>query len=153
MNTLSKGGAMQKSHKSLAEVIQRAHRMLLADLSRLEEVGCSPATGTIAELSTQLLIVQTHLVRHFRLEEQDGYMDAVLKRDPGQERAVQQILGEHQQLPGSLAALLKDVSDRQSIDEGLRLRIAEWIEKVRRHESRENLLIENVLNQDTGAED
>jgi signal transduction histidine kinase len=144
---------MQKSHKSLAEVIQRAHHMLLADLSRLEELGCTSARGSVAELNTQLRTVQTHLLRHFRLEEQDGYMDAVLKRDPGQERAVQQVLSEHQQLSESLSALIKDLSDRLRIEEALRLQLGEWIESVRQHESRENLLIENVFNQDIGAED
>ena len=76
---------MEKAHTSLAAVLARAHRVLLEDIEQLEQ-QISTGAANVAKLAAQLKQVQTHLIRHFHLEEHEGYMDAVIQRDPSQDR-------------------------------------------------------------------
>jgi hypothetical protein len=97
--------------------------------------------------------VRAHLEDHFRFEEEGGYMQAVLARAPHLERRVNHLRGEHDELLGSLAALAEEADATPALDEEGRQRVRKWIERVRDHESRENLLVEEAFNRDLAAED
>ena len=89
---------MARTETSIAEALSRAHDALLNDLEKLWE-SVDPASGqTLAGLLARLSTTQAHVTEHFRFEEQNGYMDAVRKREPRLERAIQQLAEEHEQL-------------------------------------------------------
>jgi DNA-binding transcriptional ArsR family regulator len=144
---------MGRTEPSVAEALARAHAALLEDLRKLEEAA-RPASGEgLAELRARLSATQTHVTEHFRFEEQNGYMDAVRKREPRLERTIQQLAEEHRQLAQSLAVLLEQARAATSLDDPFREAVRRWIERVREHEARENDLVQDAFNLDIGAED
>ena len=141
------------TENSVAESLGRAHVVLLADLRVLEQ-SARPSSGEgLAELRARLGATQTHVTEHFRFEEQNGYMEAVLKREPRLERAIQQLAEEHHSLAQSLAVLIEQARAATSLDDPLREGVREWVERVRRHETRETDLVQDAYNLDIGAED
>jgi hemerythrin-like domain-containing protein len=143
---------MKKTNRAPAATLAEAHRKLLEDLQNLERVAqASDADST--ELSVCLKSIRTHLEEHFRLEEHNGYMQAVLDQAPQLERTVNQLRGEHDELRGSLAALLDGSRDMRSVKADFQQKVQKWIERVRNHESKENLLVEEAFNRDLATKD
>jgi hemerythrin-like domain-containing protein len=141
------------TQNSVAEALSRAHAALLQDLRTLEE-AVRPSSGEgLPELRARLGATHTHIAEHFRFEEQNGYMDAVRKREPRLERTVQQLAEEHRQLTQSLDALIGEARTAANLDDSFRERVVAWVEEVRQHEIRENDLVQDVFNLDIGAED
>jgi DNA-binding transcriptional ArsR family regulator len=142
-----------KSEASIADVLLRAHGALLADLRKLEE-AVRPSEGeNPKELLARLGATRTHITEHFRFEEQNGYLDAVRQREPRLERIIQQLAEEHRQLEQSLDTLVGEAQVAATLGESLRQEIQAWVERVRRHEARENDLVQDAFNLDIGAED
>jgi hypothetical protein len=138
---------------SIAEALGPAHAALLEDLRQLGEATRPESGEGLAELRARLSATQTHITEHFRFEEQNGYMDAVQKREPRLERAIQQLSEEHGQLAQSLAVLIEQAKAATSLDEPFREAVRQWIKRVREHEARENELVQDAFDLDIGAED
>ena len=83
-----------------------AHEALLEDLRKLEQEAKSLPHQGLAELRGRLDVTRQHIADHFRLEEQNGYMDAVIKREPRLERTIEQLAQEHRELLESLTAII-----------------------------------------------
>ena len=144
---------MGRKGDSVAEALGRAHVALLSDLRGLEQaIHPSSAEGQAA-LRARLGATSAHLTKHFRSEEQNGYMDVIRTREPRLERTIQQLAEEHGQLRQSLDVLVEEVGAATSLDDALRDHIREWIARVRRHEERENDLVQDAFNLDISAED
>ena len=144
---------MGTTENSVAEALGRAHVALLADLRELEQ-SARPSSGEgLAGLRARLGATQTHVTEHFRFEEQNGYMEAVLKREPRLERAIQQLAEEHRSLAQSLAVLVERAKAGTSLDDPFREEVRGWVERVRQHEARENEVVQDAFNLDIGAED
>jgi hypothetical protein len=126
---------------------------LQEDLGKLENDVRSDAVANVAELRTRLGATYTHICEHFRFEEQNGYMDEVRKREPRLERIVQELGEEHRVLRQSLDALNAEARLATNVDEAFREKVRTWIERVRRHEARENALVQDAFNWDVAAED
>jgi hypothetical protein len=139
---------------SEAEALSRAHAALLEDLRALE-VAARPQSGEgLAGLRARLRKTFDHITQHFRFEEQNGYMDAVRKREPRLERVIQQLGEEHRQLTQSLEALLDEArAAAHLVGPGLGEKVREWVERVQRHEAGETEVIQDAFNLDIGAED
>jgi hypothetical protein len=126
---------------------------LFADLGKLDQ-AVQPSSGDgLEELRARLGATHAHITEHFRFEEQNGYMDAVRKREPRLERMIQQLAEEHGQLRRSLDALIGKAAAATSLGDTLREEIREWVERVREHEDRENDLVQDAFNLDIGVED
>jgi hypothetical protein len=139
--------------KNLAEALGRAHDILLADLRKLEQ-AIRPARGDdLTELRKRLEATGSHIARHFRYEEENGYMPAVRKLQPRLERAAQQLVEEHAQLTESLEALIREAHALPEVNETFCQKVREWVRSLRRHEGRENELVQDAFNLDIGAED
>ncbi len=142
---------MGKPENRVAEALNEAHVSLLADLRELEEAA-SPSSGAgVGLLRSRLRTTLAHLTEHFRFEEQNGYMDAVRKREPGLGRAIDELALEHGRLRQALEALIGKAA--AAPDAGLADEIRDWIGQVRRHEICENALVQDTFNRDVGAED
>jgi iron-sulfur cluster repair protein YtfE (RIC family) len=142
-----------RTEDSIAEALGQAHVALLADLRKLEQ-AVHPSSGEgPAGLRARLGEAHAHITEHFRFEEQNGYMDAVREREPRLERAIHQLAEEHRQLARSLEVLIEQARDATSLDDRFRDEVREWVERVRRHEARENDIVQDAFNLDIGAED
>jgi hypothetical protein len=144
---------MGRTDNALVEALGRAHEGLLEDLRHLEGAAHPAAAEGLDGLRARLAATRAHLAAHFRFEEQNGYLDAVRKREPRLERAVQQLADEHRQLAESLEGLVREAGAATSLEDPLRQEVRAWIERVRQHEARENDLVQDAFNRDIGTED
>jgi hypothetical protein len=144
---------MAKVLGTLAEALGLAHKSLLADLGTLEATVQPTTSAGIEVLRSRLASAHTRLVDHFRLEEENGYMDAVRKREPRLEKTIELLAREHRELLNSLANLTEQANNSAAIDGPLRSNVRSWVEAVRRHEHQENELVQTAFNMDLTAED
>ena len=144
---------MGTKHRSAAEALTRAHLALRKDLGLLEEAARTACGEGAAALRARLGATRTHVLEHFRFEEDNGYLDAVRKREPRLDRAVQQLAEDHVRLARSLDALVEEAGRASHLDEPFRAKVRAWMEQLRQHETRENDLIQDAFNTDIGAED
>ena len=135
------------------EALKKAHEALLDDLQGLERALHSPGGEDSAAISARLGRTQAHITQHFRFEEANGYMSAVLKKKPHLERVAGQLLGDHLQLAQTLSRLVDEAKTATKLDARFSTRVRAWIEDVRQHESRENQLVQEAFNVDMDAED
>ena len=143
-----------KTHQtSPAKALHRAHAVLLKDLLTLEDAARPTSVKGLAKLRTRLRATRNHITAHFRFEEQEGYMDAVRKREPRLERTVRQLVQEHGQLAASLEALVRGAETATRLEDRLCKEVHAWVARVRGHERRENELVQNTFGLDIGAED
>jgi hypothetical protein len=143
---------MKKVQPTFAERLRRAHAALEKDLLRLEEAARPPSAVGHAELGARLQRTRGRLTEHFGFEEENGYMDAVLERDPNRERTVRHLHDDHRRLLESLDAL-RGRAAGGGPPETLRADVLAWLASVRDHESRENALVQDAFNVDLSAED
>ena len=138
---------------ALAAALGRAHAALLADLDKLGDAARPEARSTASELRARLAGTQAHITAHFRFEEENGYMDAVRKREPRFTNRIEALAADHRRLSTTLEAISRDAAAATTVDESLRHRIEEWIDELTRHELRENDLVQEAFNSDISAED
>jgi hypothetical protein len=144
---------MGKNNVVLSHDLGEAHASLLADLCKLEQAVRPASAESPASVLGRLTATRAHITEHFRFEEQDGYMDAVRKREPRLERAVQQLADEHRLLAKSLDDLLQEAGAAKVLNDAFGERVREWVTQVREHEARETDLVQAAFNQDMGTED
>ena len=138
---------------TFGEALLRAHRALLGDLRALEEGVRPGGKESLSALRTDLEATRLHLAEHFAFEEQNGYLDSVRKLQPYLERAVQLLLEEHRELSASLRTLAAEAESAPALAEGLREKVRAWVQQVRRHERREDSLVQDAFNIDLTGED
>jgi hypothetical protein len=144
---------MKRSRHRTVEALREAHAALHDDLSKLETVAHATTEKSWQEVCARLSATHALVMTHFRLEEQDGYMDAVRKRQPRLERTIRQLEDEHQQLTYALEALLLEAHKSSDVSADFRAKVLAWIEQLRKHEHRENALVQEAYEQDLGTED
>jgi hypothetical protein len=144
---------MRKHESHFAESLGRAHGALLKDLRALQEAACSASNRNPELLRSRLEATRRHIVEHFRFEEQDGYMDTVRHREPRLGHSIDELAKEHGQLLNEMDVLLTEVAVASTINESLSMKVSEWINHVRQHETRENHLVQDAFNLDIGLED
>jgi hypothetical protein len=143
---------MGRTETSVAEALRQTHAALLDDLRKLEQAVRPASEKGLAVVRARLDATHAHITEHFRFEEQNGYMETVRKREPRLERAIQQLIEEHHQLTQSLDALIGEARAAASLDDTVRAEVQRWLECVRRHEVRENDLIQDAFDLDIGGE-
>jgi type II secretory pathway component PulJ len=143
---------MDSRQKERAAALRQAHVALERDLENLEARLREPAELTPAELHLRLSRTRTDLAEHFRREEENGYMNTVLEHSPNRDQVVQHLLQEHRFLLDAVNALIEAAAGHQP-DAELRRKVLTWIESLRDHEMRENILVQDAFNLDVAAED
>ena len=144
---------MENKRLSIVEVLRQVHTALLKDLARLEDAARSSVGTDSAEMRSRLERTRAHITEHFRFEEQNGYMDAVLDREPNLARTVESLREEHRQLAQELEGLIERTMTGRPMEDAFRDQVRSWLESVRRHEARENTLVQDAFNVDFGAQD
>ena len=143
---------MEPREISTAQALRRAHEALRTDLQALEASLARDSAENLAPIRIRLKATQTHLLEHFRFEEQNGYMEKVRNGEPRLEHAIDQLAAEHRQLAGDLKSILESTNDTSCL-ESVGHRIREWIAAMRQHEACEDRLVQEAFNFDVGEED
>lgn len=128
------------------EDLRQAHATLLRDLHGLEWMANAPGQTTREELRERLRAIRNDLANHFMLEEQDVYVNPVLKMEPKWDRKARELLGEHRRLLHSLDALIATRVHEDDTD--LCDRVRHWVGQLRQHEARENDLFDQAGDED-----
>jgi hypothetical protein len=141
---------------SFASELGDEHVSLLGQLGCLEERPEPGMADCAGRLVVRLTEVQGNLHRHFRFEEEGGYMSRILADAPYLYRAAQELLAEHRRLSDFLDVLITsaaEVSPESLVPPTLRDQVSQWVLLVRGHEARESRMIQQACNQDIGTDD
>jgi Hemerythrin HHE cation binding domain len=143
---------MSEKKLDVAAALGRAHTELLKDLGALEAAVTTPALDPPA-LVKRLEATSKCITEHFRLEEKNGYMENIRSRAPHLGHTIDKLKEEHALLLSSMNELLGSARHVMGLDNALRATIRELVERVLSHETRENLLVEDAYNRETGDKD
>jgi hypothetical protein len=141
---------------SFAAELGDEHVSLLTQVGCLEERPGPGVADCAGHLVVRLTEVEACLRRHFRFEEEGGYMSRILADAPYLHRAAQEVLAEHGRLSASLNALIAAAAGappESLVVPALQEQVRQWVLLVHGHEARENRLIQLACNQDVGTED
>jgi hypothetical protein len=144
---------MEKTANSNAEALSRAHARLLDDLKKLSDAVAPAAKTSPDGLRARLAAAKADIAEQFRFEEENGYLEIVNKREPRLERAIQHLIDDHRELAGALEGVIADAAAATQVNDTLRRQVRKWLAQVRRHEERENELVQDAFDFDIGAED
>jgi hypothetical protein len=144
---------MVSSATSTIDALRHVHAELGRELRALDAALSRPSEAIIADVRARLGALRERVAKHFRLEEQNGYMDVVRKRQPRLERAVLHLAAEHAELLRTLDTVIRESVGATELDARLRDKIAVWVERFHSHEDRENRLIEDAFDLDIGPGD
>jgi hemerythrin-like domain-containing protein len=145
--------------QELARWIRDEHEVVKALGERLlEKVAIVPQTNQqkwIREVCDSFDHLRAHLIKHFALEEQDGYMVPVVHRRPSLAREVDRLAHEHGEITRLLdgihhAAHELTAEDRLLIRDCCQ-RIETFLHYLERHESDENFLVMTAFTDDLGG--
>jgi hypothetical protein len=132
--------------------IARAHEQLGKLLLELEELTRRPQRREPIAALTRLRTLEGELRGHFALEERGGYMAPVLERAPHLCRTARDLLEEHRQLEVSLSGLIYESASPRA-DASFWASLGEWLAQVRRHEAKENQVVQEAYDRDAEGED
>jgi len=101
--------------------------------------------------------LRAHLIKHFALEEQDGYLLAVVQRRPTLSREVDRLAHEH----GEMIRILDELHRATHLlkpEDSLLIRdcchrIQNFLQYLEHHESDENFLVISAFTEDIGGND
>lgn len=144
---------MKDKQESGSHDLLEAHRELMVHLHALQEALAPAEKIDMPRLQSQLQTVQTEVKEHFQFEEQGGYLAVVLERKPQLKRTVEELRQEHDRLAGSLQELVRHCQHAITIEPELVAEIQGWMHRLRDHEARENKLVQETFNLETGAGD
>jgi iron-sulfur cluster repair protein YtfE (RIC family) len=141
---------MREEHRCVEELIARLGERV-ADMPRVN------IDGWLKELRDDFERFRAHLLKHFALEEEGGYLNAVREVQPALDKDIQGLMRQHREVGHLLTDVFHEVSQVQA-DMPLRIRdtccrIRNLIEILQQHEDIENRLVSQVLTRDVGTHD
>jgi iron-sulfur cluster repair protein YtfE (RIC family) len=147
--------------QELARWIRDEHEVVRGLSERLQEkVAIIPQANRqkwIQELREAFDHLRAHLIKHFALEEQDGYMVPVVHRRPSLAREVERLAHEHGEvtrlLEGIHRAVHELMPENQLLIRDCARRLQNLLQYWERHESDENLLVITAFSEDIGGND
>ncbi|MCS7046010.1 MAG: hemerythrin domain-containing protein [Gemmataceae bacterium] len=143
---------LPRERQNIREALLTAHRRLANDLQALEE-AVRPGAANLEALRSSLAATYTHVCDHFHGEEHHGYLTEVRRRAPHLEHDVVELQQEHRQLRMALDDLLAKARLAKKWEEALAESARDWLHRLRRHESKENQVVQDAFNRDFSAED
>ncbi|GMU24715.1 MAG: hypothetical protein AMXMBFR13_47880 [Phycisphaerae bacterium] len=147
--------------EEMAQWIRREHDMVEELAHRLgEQVAVVPRCNCgpwIQATRDHVGRFRDHLRKHFTLEEEGGYLEAVIDRQPGLTAEVERLRHEHDELGHLLDAIHVALSrtgenDRLLISDCC-FRLQNVLKYLKDHEERENLMVISVFTDDLGTKD
>jgi iron-sulfur cluster repair protein YtfE (RIC family) len=149
------------SPSEVARWMREEHRCVEELIAHLGERVADPPRvnidGWLKELRDDFERFRAHLLKHFALEEEGGYLNAVREVQPALDKDIQGLMSQHREVGHLLTDVFHEVSQVQA-DMPLRIRdaccrIRNLIEILQQHEDIENRLVSQVLTRDVGTHD
>lgn len=141
---------MKEEHQRVDELARALH-------DRVAVVPRTNLKAWIQATRTSLGDFQSHLLRHFDIEEDGGYLQAVVDRRPTLSGEVDRLRHEHDELGRMLGSIHRDLETLTDQDrlliEDLCARVSGLLRYIREHEDRENLMVVSVFTHDLGTKD
>lgn len=140
----------------LAEQIKNEHECLKRDLGVIREnITREAAAENFAEWRLEFMWrlrdFKNHLLKHFDLEEEGGFMSEILQQAPEAANQVKKLEAEHGEILSRLDGILADLKGMEVKEpsrlEDIRHRVLQWIALMHAHEETENKLIQKVYYQ------
>ncbi len=127
----------------------QTHRALLKSLHALRTAAEDRPSSLLACLD----LTRERLAAHFLFEEQNGYLASVLLHQPYLQAAVSRLAREHVELLRCLDELRAEARSNGVLGTALRQKVGRWIQRVRRHERSEDVLVQDAFIIDLNGED
>lgn len=149
--------AIKKS--AITVQIEKEHECLKRDLSDIhdeatKEVSDAAFPDWRLEFMWRLRDFKNHLLKHFDLEEEGGFMNEILTEKPEAVGQVKRLEAEHDQILLDLDRILADLKAMEGKQEDrlgeIRDRVIRLISTIRDHEAAESELIQTVYYQEYG---
>jgi iron-sulfur cluster repair protein YtfE (RIC family) len=153
---------MDQQEAHITSLIEADHKQLRLAIGALaqemdEEVAPEAFSGWKLDFLWQLRDFQNQLLKHFDLEEENGFLGDVLRQAPRFRHIVDQLEEEHQKIIADvnhIISVLKSIEGSASSKlPRVRERIRALIALFEAHESAENDLIQHIYYQDYGVGD
>ena len=144
---------MVQLRATYGDALLKTHRALLKSLHVLRAVALTTAEERLPVLLACLDTTRDRLAEHFRFEEDNGYLASVLECQPHLERTVGRLAQEHDALLRYLDELRAEARAGQNVTAQLRQKVGRWIQRVRRHERSEDVLVQDAFIVDLNGED
>jgi hypothetical protein len=123
---------------SADDKLREAHAALSHDLADLEGMLGSMSPVPADRLAERLRTIRGVTAKHFRFEEENGYLSPVVSCGHEKEVEVRALLDEHQRLLASLDEVIADAEQGTGLTGDIRDRLEHWLREFRGHEAREN---------------
>jgi hypothetical protein len=141
--------------KALYGEIKREHETLKGDIERLRSAARSRPEHMPDERWRAMALEETRKLRdtlrsHFRLEETDGYLEAVIEKRPGLMRSIRKLEEQHKQILSDLERIEEACRKKASVEEIERLALR-GLDLLQKHEAAESDLIQEALGSDLGV--
>lgn len=147
--------------RQLANWVQEEHENVQDVASRLQEkVAIVPRSNQgrwIQEARQAFDHLRAHMIKHMALEEQDGYMLAVVDQRPWLSNEVERLAREHRELARITDEIHQTFQSLRPEDHLLILdccrRVQNLLSYLEHHEKEENLLLLSAFTNDIGTKD
>lgn len=147
---------------SAAEMIRKSideHELLQRIIATTQTSLESPieAAGWLDTLRDTFEHLRAHLIKHFAIEESEGYMIAVTQRRPDKVEQVRRMRDEHVAVTARASEIMTSLREARSMASTqatrIRAEVRSLLDQIRRHEENENRLIQSVFNTDVNGND
>lgn len=141
---------MREEHDIVEELSAKLREKMVAS-------NRGPRREWLSEVRDSFERFREHFCRHITLEEDDGYLQAVLDRQPTTSQEVERLKHEHEQLIRviqSISGCLMELSkDDDLLISDCCVRVQNMLAAIDRHEQDENLIVSLVFTHDIGSKD
>lgn len=143
----------------IASQIEKEHECIKRDMGDIkmavmEKVSLKNFPDWRLEFIWRLRDFKTHLLKHFDLEEEGGFMNEILSEAPETVNQIKKLEAEHSQIVSELDDILADLKEMHEKEipklEDIRNRVTQLMSTIRNHETAENNLIQKVYYQEYG---
>ena len=150
---------MPYEKSDIAKQVEQEHACLKRDLADINEDAMQalrPETFTEwrLEFMWRLRDFRVHLLKHFDLEEEGGFMAEILSDAPEARTQVDKLEAEHHEIIRTLDGILAKMKELEPRDEQtlqeIRTEVANLVSTIHAHEAAENELILTVSYQEYG---
>ncbi len=150
---------MSAKKSDVASQVKQEHECLKRDLGTISreikrDLSEEDFPDWHLEFIWRLRDFRLHLLKHFDLEEEGGFMDEILKEAPGAFNQVKKLEGEHKQFVTEIDCILDLLKELKWMDQPrvqeIKNRMAKLIDLLHSHEEEEDELMQTALYVDIG---
>ncbi|HOJ61701.1 MAG TPA: hemerythrin domain-containing protein [bacterium] len=126
-------------------------------LDQIQTRPPAPVSDWLQGLEAKAEALCAHLQAYFQIEEEGGFMQPVLEKNPASAKTIEILKEEHARFIAELKALIHSIQDTQRIQrteiDTVCASFKQLIASLRQHEQNENALLQAVFSDDIGTND